>query len=759
MRKPCVGTMLFAGLLLLTASEARAAGAFGFGKVVKLGPKDELVRNEGLRVYSSDTVGFVFRASDYNIDAFTKLPVTELGRYKVKEDEQPVKGVKILGQHRTLYEMKYIPHAWHPRITQAIVFVRLPSPMKNGKSYTFNADLGSGAKVDVALKWSDTNCLSESIKVNQCGYLPDARFKLAYLGKWLGTAGAMDFAHVKQFEVIDLATGRAVHTGKPKLRHKAGAKNEGGYKEDFSGENVYGLDLGPVKTPGAYCIRVPGLGRSYSFRVADDAYAEALFTTVRSLYHQRCGVALEKAYTPWTRPVCKQHVKIAVMPEYAPFPNFKKIKTFLNEGKAAGNLKYKEVCGGYHDAGDFDRRWHHLPIANHLVAAYEMNPEAFIDNQFVIPESGNGIPDILDEARFGLSFYLDNQWPDGGIPGGSEAWEHPKNNLHKEGKIKKENAWMTDTQNESTEYVMLPVTRESCMGFAAAAAHLAVHLKTFKKDDAAKLLASAEKAYTCGKAKFPPKKAGHEWLAAHAAVRLLRATGKASYHDDLKALKKAVDGKPEALKNEWLWWAAAYVALPKDTPGVDPKLRQKLKSAIHGGIAYNVNSFALKKGYIQYKHPWAPFAFGSTNTVFVGQLALAWQVTKEKLFRDVLAAHMDFALGANAMGQVQCSGLGQKHIRNPLDLESMNDEFVEAVPGFWVFGPVKYKKDWFLKQWGPHPALGKTPLLYRFLDIEQSPSHSEFTVQSNSPMIMALAPLCPKNPKPYKGPLPVPTKE
>ena len=84
--------------------------------------------------------------------------------------------------------------------------------------------------------------------------------------------------------------------------------------------------------------------------------------------------------------------------------NFKK-------GKAEGTLRYRTVRGGYHDAADYDRRPTHIPIAHNLCRVYEMNPEAFIDKQFVIPESGNGIPDVLDEG----GYLFGNAWKLHGI--------------------------------------------------------------------------------------------------------------------------------------------------------------------------------------------------------------------------------------------------------------------------------------------------------------------------------------------------------
>ncbi|MCB1135851.1 MAG: glycoside hydrolase family 9 protein, partial [Chlamydiia bacterium] len=79
----------------------------------------------------------------------------------------------------------------------------------------------------------------------------------------------------------------------------------------------------------------------------------------------------------------------------------------------AGSIDYsKEHAdhqGGWHDAADWDRRTQHLTCVLDLLNAYEIAPQKFLDGQLNIPESGNGIPDILDEAEYGLRVWLKSQ--------------------------------------------------------------------------------------------------------------------------------------------------------------------------------------------------------------------------------------------------------------------------------------------------------------------------------------------------------------
>src|SRR5690606_23321531 len=48
-----------------------------------------------------------------------------------------------------------------------------------------------------------------------------------------------------------------------------------------------------------------------------------------------------------------------------------------------------------------------------LMSLYERDKAAFTDGQLNIPESGNGVPDVLDEARWEQEFLLSMQVPDG----------------------------------------------------------------------------------------------------------------------------------------------------------------------------------------------------------------------------------------------------------------------------------------------------------------------------------------------------------
>src|SRR5690606_10249890 len=85
----------------------------------------------------------------------------------------------------------------------------------------------------------------------------------------------------------------------------------------------------------------------------------------------------------------------------------------------------RALVGGHHDAGDFDIRPYHVLVGQYLLRAVELGGDKLRDDELNIPESGNGIPDLLDEALYNLAAWQTLQNPDGSIRAGVESWREP----------------------------------------------------------------------------------------------------------------------------------------------------------------------------------------------------------------------------------------------------------------------------------------------------------------------------------------------
>lgn len=178
-------------------------------------------------------------------------------------------------------------------------------------------------------------------------------------------------------------------------------------KDEASQDKVWQVSFPILTTSGKYYIESKGV-KSDLFEiggVGQGLYASVLKAALKHFYFQRCRTALTEPYAAWegslyTRAsACHTHAGIAW--DYADYPQKKK--------------RWKPEAG-WHDAGNFEMYVPSTaPTCQALLTAFERHPDLFKDGQLSIPESGNGVPDILDEAAWGLRWILSLQQEDGGV--------------------------------------------------------------------------------------------------------------------------------------------------------------------------------------------------------------------------------------------------------------------------------------------------------------------------------------------------------
>jgi endoglucanase len=173
-------------------------------------------------------------------------------------------------------------------------------------------------------------------------------------------------------------------------------------RDAMSGDRVWWVDFSPLVAPGRYRLFSPALNdASYEFVVASDVFEGVLRAALRTFYLQRCGVAKPARYAgAWADEAACHRADAAAGP--AP-------------GQVDRGLR--DLAGGWHDAGDYNKYvW--TAVSNavlFLLQAWEESPGAFPDGGLDIPESGNGVSDLLDEVRWELDFLLRMQLPDGSV--------------------------------------------------------------------------------------------------------------------------------------------------------------------------------------------------------------------------------------------------------------------------------------------------------------------------------------------------------
>ncbi|MFA6359475.1 MAG: glycoside hydrolase family 9 protein, partial [Dysgonamonadaceae bacterium] len=204
------------------------------------------------------------------------------------------------------------------------------------------------------------------IRVNQVGYLEDDVKVAVWISK--------ENLPVKEFQIKDKSTGEVVYTG----------TNISDSRKQPAFESSARLNFSDFKTPGTY-ILIANEMTSVPFKIGNDVYAGASEIPLRYMRQQRCG------YNPFLKDSCHVHDGITVGDP---------------EGKRDG--LFYNTTGGWHDASDYLQ--YVATSANavyQMLFAYSQYPEAFADNyQANGDEGANGIPDILDEAKWGLDWLV-----------------------------------------------------------------------------------------------------------------------------------------------------------------------------------------------------------------------------------------------------------------------------------------------------------------------------------------------------------------
>ncbi|TYK65148.1 glycoside hydrolase family 9 protein [Colwellia echini] len=221
-----------------------------------------------------------------------------------------------------------------------------------------------------------------SVRVNQHGYLPSQPKHAVYTG----AAG-------ETWQLKD-SSGEVVATGK--------TTDHG--TDIASGDTVSHIDFSNVSTKGDDYVLQIGSQTSYPFKISDYVYTFMKEDALMYFYHQRFGM-----------PVLAEFVgeEFAREAGHAFDNNLACDDDLPSDWPSSVACTYSlNVEGGHADAGDYGgyvvNGGYYTWLLQHV---YEANPAAYPDGSLLIPESSNGIPDILDEARIELDFIARMQVP------------------------------------------------------------------------------------------------------------------------------------------------------------------------------------------------------------------------------------------------------------------------------------------------------------------------------------------------------------
>jgi hypothetical protein len=270
---------------------------------------------------------------------------------------------------------------------------------------------------------------SPLIHVNEEGYVPSFP-KKAIVGYYLGDLGEMDISASLGFTLVDANTGAQVYQGPLTLRQDVGY-----LYTPTPYQKVLEADFSGFTTPGQYRLMVPGLGASFAFAI-DDGVAMAFARAYElGLYHQRCGTSNSLPFTRFTHDACHTAPASVPMPQssfaftWTTISNYALITNPDNPVQTAPRLTSPsaqlfpfvrqgtvDVSGGHHDAGDYSKYTINSASLAHtlMFSADSLAGVSALDN-LGIPESGDGVSDVMQEAKWEADYLCKIQDTDGGF--------------------------------------------------------------------------------------------------------------------------------------------------------------------------------------------------------------------------------------------------------------------------------------------------------------------------------------------------------
>ena len=230
--------------------------------------------------------------------------------------------------------------------------------------------------------------ISPFIHVDQFGYRTTDEKVAVLSDPQTGFNAALSYTPGATIELRNAQTDAVVWSGSPNAWN-------GGATHTQSGDRGWWLNFSSVTTPGDYYLYDPTNNeQSAIFEISQQMYGQVLEASMKMFYYNRCNFTKEAPYAAngWTDGM-----------------------NFMNDLQD-NNCRYiydqsnaaleKDLHGGWFDAGDYNKYVTFVyPTVHNLLWAFKENANVFSDATN-IPESGNGIPDILDELKWELEWLL-----------------------------------------------------------------------------------------------------------------------------------------------------------------------------------------------------------------------------------------------------------------------------------------------------------------------------------------------------------------
>ena len=401
---------------------------------------------EGEVLFAEDEPGFVpdysneFHPGENRVEWYGVLDTDAAARaaaWRLSSEDDSTYGVtgrcveavhrktKIAGMAQIRWNDELEDYEYETPLAHSLYLV-LPSPLVEGARYLLRSDLLGGAEWTISL--DSFSSISEALHVNLHGASPSQGVIHCDLYHWMGEGGARDYAGFEGAAVW-LVEEPADSLEAEARRTRAGSLCAGAreappaaeyFSRNFIASSDWIADIPAPAKPGRYRIAIEGIGTSQPFTVATGRWKEPFATSLRGFYYMRLGEAIREdiipeprqpRYIPGVEPVSCRILRTSMHPWHPEW------KTFAPGDKwdppsywapyvKPGSEPNMLARGGHSDAYDWDRHLGHVSIIyDMLLPFYILRGRPACDDTG-IAESGNGIPDLLDEARNEVDFWL-----------------------------------------------------------------------------------------------------------------------------------------------------------------------------------------------------------------------------------------------------------------------------------------------------------------------------------------------------------------
>jgi endoglucanase len=508
------------------------------------------------------------------------------------------------------------------------------------------------------------------------------------------------------FDIVEVETGNIFFTGSLQLVNN---------NDPATGMPIRKGDFTSLSRTGNYFIRVNSSDTSFHFMINENVYNDLYFKSLKAFYFQRCGSQLFFTHAgQYQRNSCHT------------------ADGFFHSSTGQSGFKFSR--GGWHDAGDYGKYIVNAGIsAATLLMAYEYFPAFFVADNLNIPESNNAIPDILDEVKYEIQWFLTMQDSDGAV-----YFKLTKEQFE---------SFVMPSQDSGIRYIYQKSSTATA-NFAAVMARFYRVYKNYDSSFANLCLNSALNAWNWlsnqnsivppGGFHNPPGTATGEYGDNNdtderlwAAAELFEATGEQSFKDYYD-FNYNIGGLINSTMNWQNVRTLAHITyLFSNQPTADPIIKAQLLSSLNSycsGLATrsNTNGFGVTINPGEYY--WGSNSQILNNAIL---LILAYNRNNNVSYLNTALQQLNYALGNNAHNFSFVTGVGKKYPLHPHHRPSEADGITEPIPGMIVGGPNQYLNDPVLQQYFNQ----NTPPALCYIDNVGSYASNEIAINWNAPLV------------------------